>query len=232
MKPHQLDFNVDRLESRRMLAGDIGASITNAGDLILTGDELGNQAVVTLQDEQVLIQGVGGTTIEGQGSLTLGLSASEGLRDIKIKMNDGDDQISLNSTNSGSVRNIRANLGNGSDSLLVAYMVTTGSTSIKLGKGGAASQSATFSFSTFGKNLAVTGGQLSDLVTFDYGVSVNGKTRVNLGAGNDSLFVNYATATFSGKFTAIGGSGDDLYEDFGTYDATAVFRKFEIDGSE
>ena len=56
---------VEALETRALLAGDLAATISR-GDLILEGDRAANKIEVTVEDGDVVVRGLDGTTINGQ----------------------------------------------------------------------------------------------------------------------------------------------------------------------
>ncbi len=222
-----LEFDVDQLESRRMLAGNVAASITNAGDLVITGDNSDNVVSVTFSENEVVVTGKDGTLILGEAAQTLAIES--GLRDIKIRMKGGDDFVAIDGSGASTFRNAKVAMGSGADSFVFGYVVLTGNASISLGSArNEASQAATFSFSTIGGNLKVSGSSAEDVVTFNFGVSVGAKTKINLSGGDDSLHINYSSVSFSGSVFANGGAGDDdVVEDFGTHAIPPRYRGFE-----
>src|SRR5262245_51098757 len=87
----------ESLEGRLMMAGNVAVNVTG-GDLLLTGDNLGNLVEirqVQLNDSPIpgrfLVRGINGTTINGQASQVF----QNVTDDFQINLNGGNDRITL-----------------------------------------------------------------------------------------------------------------------------------------
>ncbi len=93
---------MEAFEQRLLLAGDVLAEVTGAGDLVITGDAEANQISVTVVDGTVTIRsGVDVTTVNGADA-GAGVDL-DGIfsRHIKIKMGDGDDLVIIGGDDGG-----------------------------------------------------------------------------------------------------------------------------------
>jgi len=128
-----LDFSIERLESRQLLAGVVNMTVNGAGDLILNGDGQDNRIEITMQpmDGEFIgvVNGLDGTTIRFQGQdafqqlfeIVPDSARGETQRDIRVSLRGGDDQLEINpwigavglGLNVG--RNLRVDLGTGND---------------------------------------------------------------------------------------------------------------------
>ena len=83
---------IEPLEQRRMMAGDVTASLSGA-DLVVNGDNSGNEVVIraTEQAGQFVVEGLNGTTINGQQSATI----SGVTDDLRIDLRNGDNVLLL-----------------------------------------------------------------------------------------------------------------------------------------
>jgi hypothetical protein len=90
----------EKLESKQMLAGDVVVSVVE-GNLIIEGDELGNQIAVSSGEGAgaYVIRGLEGTTVklgeDGAPAPETGLVV-EGVRGhVRINLGEGDDAVSV-----------------------------------------------------------------------------------------------------------------------------------------
>ncbi len=89
---------MEAFEQRLLLAGNVLAEITGAGDLIITGDDAANQIVITEVDGTVTITKLDAdTSINGDEDIPGTGVELDGIfsRNIKIKMGDGDDIVNI-----------------------------------------------------------------------------------------------------------------------------------------
>lgn len=114
------ETDCELLERRQMLAGFVTATISGAGDLVITGDKQSTDINVEIdEDGTVNITGVDGTTIAPGGNL--GIEKVE--RDIRITLRGGDDVVNLMGTGASvPVRTVRINSGSGADEVSVCHM--------------------------------------------------------------------------------------------------------------
>jgi hypothetical protein len=83
-----LDFHVDRLEDRQMLAGNVTVEVTNAGDLKITGDDSFNDIVVEEVGNQLQISSkfYPRTTFNFGSFLNINRTS---FRNLKVDLGDG-----------------------------------------------------------------------------------------------------------------------------------------------
>ena len=101
---NKMDFHIDSLESRRMLAGDVSIQLNNAGDISITGDAEANEFTLDSDDgsggTDLVITGANGTTISFNGSTaasqTIALDTPSSIgRNLRINTRGGDDIINI-----------------------------------------------------------------------------------------------------------------------------------------
>jgi hypothetical protein len=91
---------LEKLESKAMLAGDVVVNVVE-GNLIIQGDELGNQIAVSSGDAAgtYLIRGLDGTTVklgeDGEPAPETGLVVEGVRRHVRISLGDGDDSVTV-----------------------------------------------------------------------------------------------------------------------------------------
>lgn len=208
------DFMLEQLENRQMLAGNVVATLNDAGDLKISGDDLDNDVFVIFEEGQISVSGENGTTVNGKSFESF---FAEELRDVTIRMRDGDDSLNI-TAGSPMMRNVTVDMGTGVDSLTSGGLNTSGNVSLKLGSGKKGSeQSLTLRGShasserMIGGNLTITGGADRDvlMVGDDSGIAqVAGKTSINMGGGANEVKVENLQGQNNLKIG--GGSGEDV----------------------
>ena len=181
---HDLNLGLERLEQRQMMAGDVAVTVTNGGDLIITGDQADNQLVVTSTEpnNQFHVKGLNGTTINGQESVVV----NNVVDDIRINLRGGDNAILLsahneyNYANGFEVDDIRFNSGGGNDIIALQQVEMRGDFRVATGGG-------------------------DDLVMIDE--SELDQARIRTSGGNDAVLTN--ASMFQGIVDWNLGSGDD-----------------------
>jgi HSP20 family molecular chaperone IbpA len=173
----------ESLECRRVMAGNVTANLSG-GDLVLTGDALGNQVFVQRPaGNRVVISALDGTTtINGQGSVTF----NGNVRSISANMGDGDDIVHIAGKfrNRWTLSSVNVDTGAGNDIVLLQHLqVAGGRTTITTGAGNDAARISKSRHSS--------------------GVSID------LGAGGDDSGV-YASR-FAGNVAVNGGDGSDRF---------------------
>ncbi len=89
---------MEAFEQRLLLAGDVTAVVTNAGDLVITGDDAANIIIVTEAGGTITItRNDADTSVNGDADVGLAGVVIDGTfsRHIKIKMGDGDDVVEI-----------------------------------------------------------------------------------------------------------------------------------------
>lgn len=91
----------EHLEAKQLLAGDVAISVVQ-GNLIVEGDELGNQIAITAGQNpgQYIIRGLDGTRVHLGGAPTpnepsTGVMVNGVRRDVWIRMKGGDDLVAI-----------------------------------------------------------------------------------------------------------------------------------------
>lgn len=225
-----LDFGVESLESRLLLAGNINAVVTVGGDLRVNGDSASNDVVIhaTGTAGELYLEGRNGTTVNGQSSITLnGISD-----DIRVRLRGGDDQILLTGAlDDGStasainfVDDVIVNSGGGDDIVYIDGVVDAGHISVVTGAG----DDAVGFFLTESESLYTATGGGNDVVGFTGANVVERWTRVVTGGGNDNVIVagdssGFLSSRFGGVFTVgLGGGSDMLAFDGGRFEGGSI----------
>ena len=205
---------LESLEDRRLMAGDVSATVTG-GDLRIDGDNEGNEVVVRASDNlnEFVVEGLNGTTINGQASMVF-----QGVTDdLRINLRGGDNRLLLTAeglnADHGTLRiaddlDIRA--GSGDNVLVLDHVVVQGNVRMRTGNGedvmiGVRSQ--------FLGTVQANAGGGEDLVGFDSCV-MGDEVRVNLGSGND-MYTSFGSI-FSDRVRVSAGSGDDVMGESGS----------------
>ena len=170
------------LEPRHMMAGDVAVQNASSGILQVTGDNAGNQIVVSRQASSVIVQGLNGTTVNGQARVVFS-NLGNALNGLDVNLNGGDDSLFLDDLLIRQSAVIRGGLG--SDAIILDDVSVGRDLTIS---GGDGENAVSLDDVVVNRNLTVLGGTGNDVVGLD-GVRVQGATNVRLGAGNDRLAV-------------------------------------------
>lgn len=237
-----LSFIVEPLEQREMLAGNVVAEINSNGDIVINGDSESNEIQVNIDSEarSVRFAPTDGTTSinDAEVGSAFTIFHDGDLRDLKINMKAGDDEVVLFGDFS-TLRNGRAQMGSGNDEFRILQTNFTKNVTVILGagvadegtQGGGFDQKGAVLFANIGGNLSIRGSKTIDFVQAS-GSRIDGRTnvqlgsgddvlstigntygrsaRANLGSGNDEMKIQSLT-TFD-RWTANGGSGEDVFE--------------------
>src|SRR5262249_17873091 len=157
---------VERLEDRSVPS--VTASVVN-GSLVVRGDaESASQLAITGSDTDA--DGVADTFTVVDGSTTVG-TFGDVTRDVVLRLSGNDDPVAIDLAGLSAPRNIRADLGDGTNSLSIDNGTVKGF-------------------------LSISGGADTDTVTLGgtAALTVNGNAYVNLGdAADDVLHLGQAT---------------------------------------
>ncbi len=175
---------MEAFEQRLLLAGNVLAEITNAGDLIITGDDAANKIVITEVAGTVKItRADADTSVNGNADVgdTGVLIDGAFSRNIKIKMGDGDDVVVILGDYGGD------GLGGGNDVLFAI----DGNVQIDLGDGVAAGadQEAILNLIEVGGSVKITSKDDNDANVDIERVSVGKNVQIALGGGNNDASV-------------------------------------------
>ena len=156
-------FDLEPMEQRRLLSGNVTASIDGSGTLVVKGDNKSNDVIVIAGAGDTLVVGKPGTTVNG------GTAGADfpGFPNISVNTGNGDDTVELDDLNG---QNASVDTGNGEDQVLVQTIFFPGQSSVN--------------------NLNIDTGNGNDAVTFNFnGQSVIGNANIDLGNGSDKLTV-------------------------------------------
>ncbi len=213
--------DIELLEDRRMLAGNVTAVINNAGDLVVNGDNADNDVLISIDD-------VGNVEVEGRvGSGTTvddsGLAGKVVSRNVIVNMRGGDDGVYIDGTGTtfdvdAPVDNMRISTGSGDDIAVVGTsngISVRGDIRMNLGTGDdhGAVKYSNVGFvddgdTLFDGSVTITGGAGNDSSSLYY--SIAGDFNVNLGAGNDLALVEATAAEGAMRLSV--GSGDNTVD--------------------
>ena len=239
---NDLEFSVERLESRKLLAGDVDVVLTSHGDLRITGDNHDNSLEIRTEGfgslKRFIISPTATTTINGQ-SLDVVIGHDD-LRDLKINMKGGNDSLGIYvGSGSRQFRHGSIKMGGGEDNLFLFTTVGNGVGSVNFSANlkillGAGANTCDLDNAHVGGNATVIGGNRVDSVEiadtevdgkttvklkgdednlYSSSVVLHGPTDVRLGSGRDYCAVE-DVATES-NYIVHGGQGYDTYQEFG-----------------
>jgi hypothetical protein len=171
---------VESMELRRMLAGNVTATIVGS-DLVIRGDNKSNQIVLaTHADSTTTVAPAPGTTVNGNGTATF-----DGFPNVLVNMGNGDDSVTLvDMFQSASIVT-----GNGSDTVIGAIDV--------------------FPPNVF-FDLNIDTGNGNDLVHLGGFTGVFNDLNINTGNGDDVVEVVDATAVEGNHLSINTGNGADF----------------------
>lgn len=181
---------IESLESREMLAGDVDVFVNSAGDVRIVGDAASNDIGVFRTPTRLLyIQGNDNTTITHDGN-----TSSELFLDVF--------------DNAGSIRrNLTIDMNAGNDLVNMAGVAINGNLNVQMDQG-----IDLFDMSTgyVGKNAVVNGGggQYADFLSMD-SVSVIGNLKMNAGASDSFIDTMRLRSVFvAGNSTLVGSANE------------------------
>lgn len=225
----------DRLETREVLAGDVVA-LFSGNELRLVGDDADNYVRIDLVGSDVLLRGENGTTINGGKSFTVAQNSStinqavigsfgdgndrialgSGLNyasTIHLTMDDGDDLISLDSSQLAADLAVIA--GKGSDTVAIRQSDVNGKVILNTDKG---NDTISLSGLTVDGDLSINMGKGKDTLKLD-AVTVGGFTDIRTASGKDTVV--FEDSSLKGMFMSTG-RGQDVVQYSTTTAAGAV----------
>ena len=194
-KDAEFGFEVESLESRRLLVGTVDV-VVKGDNLVITGDSEANQINVGVNAGHVEVEGLAGTTVEG-GATDL---AAADLNKLTITMKGGDDHVLVVATLEAQ-GNVKMTGAAGNDVLNFA-----GTAGRKLQIIGGKGEDEIGFFATANGKTTLNGGGDGDLFTLQG--FVNDKLTLKGGGGDDIVNVE-AALTFTFDVTASLGGGAD-----------------------
>jgi hypothetical protein len=194
----KLEFDVEALECRQMLAGNVTVRVVG-GDLVINGDQLGNEIVIRASaiTGQFSIQGIGGTTVENTNAIIVQGVAD----DVRMNLRNGDNTVLLtafgldNVCHNFFVDDFRVTTGNGNDIVELDNVNVGGNIRISTRTG----DDVVFVHDTDVQGvLNISTARGDDTVELTQSM-FSKRANVNLAAGNDAL--NSDTTTFADNFS-------------------------------
>lgn len=210
---NNLDLGLEKLEDRRMMAGDVSVDVVG-GDLRITGDAQGNEIAVRASSESpdsFVVEGLNGTRINGQA----GSEFFDGvIDDVRINMRNGDNlvllttrQVDAGGTANFGISDVTVRTGNGSDLVVVVGNDFQVNDDFRLNTG-AGDDAVFFEDGHVTDQLRINTGSGSDWLEFNR-ATVEGRTMVNSGSGEDTLSLTNTEFGERAVFN-MGGGSDEL----------------------
>lgn len=199
---------LERLEPREVMAGNVSASIAG-GNVVLSGDPLGNQVTIARNSPtSITITGIN-TTING-GNKPITFNGFQ--RDLTVNLNAGNDIVRfVNSSDSvfQVLGNLTVKTGDGADQVHFAQVSVGGKLSVDTGAGNDRVSTSTGS-GTWGLEVASAASILAasgkDNFTID---NANFHSTATIKTGNDNDQLAITDSAFAGIADLQGGSGTD-----------------------
>ena len=221
-------LSAERLEGRRLLAGDVGITI-RGDDVLVRGDDEANQLeIIQTPDGRTIAVGSDGTTINGSTDTLVIAESGDVIDDLRIRLGDGDDVILIDGVTVADDLSIAA--GRGDDA--VGLLRTTVGDDLTV-RGYRGELQFSLDLSEVGDDLRVSGGRDDALIVID-GSTVGDDTFLRTGRGDDTIVVRGSTHAddvyvFTGggdDFIAVDDStlGDDVFAFLGRGDDDLLVR--------
>ncbi|MCA9262572.1 MAG: hypothetical protein KDA60_01940 [Planctomycetales bacterium] len=174
-----MTFNVESLEWRRHLAGNVAVTFNNAGVLTLRGDNDANEVQVSNSGSTISIYSMSTSfTYNGSPMVTITIANAQ-VTDIHANLRGGNDRIGI--SNLQIQDDLQVALGSGNDQMTLFNV-------------------------SIGDSARVVGGAGNDLITLDT-TTVQGNQIVTLGSGNDTCVQR--DSTVAGALRVTTGAGAD-----------------------
>ena len=229
-------LQVESLENRELMAGNVSVSVQN-GNLYITGDAARNHVEVRQSSPGVFR--VNGVTIGGAATkinnATNGVFTTSAVRgNVVISLGGGDDQLNFGTGDNRVINvpnNLSIDMGSGSDFLSIRDVKTGGNLGVNTGTG--VKDETHVYKADVGGHLGINDPNSVNSGDYDIATVNNCKVKgqlqfvlkggndnvdvistaadslyADLGAGNDFFRMNYTKPRL---FTAIGGSGTDIF---------------------
>ena len=194
---NQLPFEVEKLESREMLAGDVDV-IVRDGDVFVLGDSQDNSIEVSLDiNGGLVVTGLDGTTVNGGET---GIVANN----LTIRMRGGDDTVVVQTDpNLDITSNELSIFGNAGDDRIELKCGVGGKTDIRTGAG----ENFVFTENFFPQDdVSISGGCYRDEIRLTMVQATNVHFDVKTRGGAD--IVDVISSNFNSLNLQTGGGGD------------------------
>ena len=231
---------IQQLETRALLAGNVLASINNSATVSIKGDNAANDITVAVDaGGMVTITGNNGTTINGNPDATFDPAD---LKNLRIDLRGGADKLTVEVNADTTVSGyVRINTGTGKDVVSVvttSQLTVSKGLSINLGSGDDALSIQGAAGLSLGEAMKINGGSGNDAIAVVNEQQATGLTTaqrkkvdvsVNGGAGDDQIALD--DLDVGHNLTVSGGGGNDKMAIGGTT-ATSVAGSARIRGGD
>jgi large repetitive protein len=187
-------YALERLEDRTLLSGNVTATVTSGGNLLVVGDSKGNQIAIQTTSGALQVSSLDGTTTINGGSGPFTPTGFTG--DVDVFMRQGADVVDVGG--SGDVTSLPHNLvidtGTGNDTVAVENASIGGNLAIF---GGAGSDTFTVGSSSsetavsVGGNVFIVGGTGSSNTIAVFDADITGDLRIFSSGLNDQIQVGF-----------------------------------------
>ena len=202
----RIEFQLESLESREMMAGNVRAVLTGGGDLRVTGDGQNNVVQIsTVIPGFVTISGDNGTTINGDAFVNISLAEFAGslADDVIVNLRGGDDRVIVGELGfTTSIGDQLVITGGGGDDNVGLYQVLADDVKVFAGGG---NDLVGITNSSIVSTMTVSGAGGNDAVYFECSF-VSDFARINTGSGEDGVFF----ASSANRVDIRTGGGNDL----------------------
>lgn len=198
-------LGIEALEIRDLMAGNVTVKVTN-GNFLLTGDAAANALAVTQPTTgHLLVQGVGGTKVNGKASVDVAFTGN-----ATFNLAGGADRLTIG-PDVGLVRfkSLAINAGAGADQVAIRNVIGQDLKANLGAESEAAADTLDVRQSVFRGAVTILTGGGNDAVNFS-GFRSQGSLAMSSGSGNDTL-------------TSEGCTYADLFVDFRAGDDTIMF---------
>jgi cyclophilin family peptidyl-prolyl cis-trans isomerase len=217
--------SLEALEARTLLAGNV-AAVVSGGNLLLTGDSAANTVQVTVRDGDVIVEGLDGTTINGQATPFVAVDNGTTIAGLlTVALGGGDDTFRLQgpitvrervtiADKHGTTRvgitaatlqdDLIVLTGKRSDAVSLLNTTIAGNTHFSLGRGN--NQLALMNTDVTGNFSVRTKKGADDVVLQDS--EIGGAFHARTGRGADNIVVEDTQVT--GNLVALTGAGADF----------------------
>ena len=202
-----VEFNVESLECRKMLAGDVSVEVTGGGDLRIRGDNLDNNISIenSFFSSGLIITGIDGTTVNGQESVII----SGVTDDFVINMRGGDDTVQIRSEPTSRFMavpdDVNFRSGSGNDILTMDRVLVGDDVRVNTGSGA----DVAILHKTTAEDVRANMGADKDVFEIVFS-NIHDDVVVNGGSGGDGFGIRDTNADV---VKMVGGAGDDIFLD-------------------
>jgi hypothetical protein len=217
-----LEFDVEFLEQRKLLAGDVSAAMTAAGDLVIRGDNLSNNIEITPNANGIVVRGRDGTRINGANVR----SFAGTVEDLQINLRNGDNVVQICGVEVTGDIVIRT--GRGNDAVVVRIVEVGDEISINTKAGddiialgspriaddlkviaGSGNDAVIMDGGDVAGNVLFVTGSGDDSVGLSEDMVIRGNASLRTGSGNDFAGIGLDNVEVRGQASAVLGGGND-----------------------